>query len=118
MRIKIDENLPSRLVITLTTLGHDVDTVYTEQLSGHPDEDVWQAAQSAGRFLITQDLDFSDRRRFQPGTHHGVLLIRLRNPGRNALLVKVTSLFQNEAAEDWAGCFIVATERKLRVRRS
>jgi predicted nuclease of predicted toxin-antitoxin system len=68
VRIKLDENLPDRLVAVLTTLGHDVDTVHGEQLTGRADPDVWSAAQSARRFLITQDLDFSDFRRYKPGT--------------------------------------------------
>lgn len=117
MLIKLDENLPTRLVAALTTMGHNADTVPVKGLSGHPDGDVWQAAQLAQRFLITQDLDFSDMRRFQPGTHPGILLIRLRNPGREALFRKVVSLFENEAIENWTGCFVVATERKLRIRR-
>ncbi len=117
MQIKLDENLPSRLIHALAVLGHDVDSVFAAGLSGHPDGDVWDAAQAAGRFLITQDLDFSDMRRFQPGTHSGILLVRLRNPGRNALFLKVKSLFENEAVETWVGCFVVATERKLRIRR-
>ena len=62
MLIKLDENLPSRLVDALALFGHDVDTVHAEGLSGHSDGDVWQAAQVAERFLITQDLDFSDMR--------------------------------------------------------
>jgi len=43
------------------------------QLTGRADPDVWSAAQSARRFLITQDLDFSDIRRYKPGTHAGLL---------------------------------------------
>ena len=117
MLIKLDENLPSRLVDALTTLGHQIDTVPDEGLTGRSDNEVWSAAQATGRFLITQDLDFSDMRRFQPGTHPGILLLRLRNPGRNALFLKVVSLFESEAVETWAGCFVVATERKLRIRR-
>lgn len=117
MLIKLDENLPSRLVGALASLGHDIDTVSAEGLTSRPDGEVWDAARAAGRFLITQDLDFSDMRRFQPGTHPGILLVRLRNPGRNALFLKVKTLFENEAADNWSGCFVVATERKLRVRR-
>lgn len=117
MLIKLDENLPVRIVDVLTSLGYQVDTVPDEGLSGRSDEDVWNAAQADKRFLITQDLDFSDMRHFQPGTHAGILLVRLRNPGRNALFMKVISLFQNEAVETWAGCFVVATEHKIRVRR-
>ncbi len=117
MLIKLDENLPTRLVDALASLGHDVDTVYVEGLTSRPDAEVWDAAQAAGRFLITQDLDFSDMRRFQPGTHPGILLVRLRNPSRNALFLKVKNLFETEAADTWSGCFVVATERKLRIKR-
>ena len=117
MLIKLDENLPARLVEALGSMGHAVDSVPAENLSGRPDSDVWDAAQSTGRFLITQDLDFSDMRRSQPGTRSGILLVRLRNPGRNALFAKEKSLFEQEDIESWSGCFVVATERKLRVRR-
>ena len=47
----------------------------------------------AERFLITQDLDFSDIRRYTPETHHGIFLVRLRDPGRNALLKRVHDFF-------------------------
>lgn len=115
MKIKLDENLPVRLVSLLAGNGHDVDTVPFERLEGKPDEIVWQAATREGRFLITQDLDFSDLRRFVPGSHPGLLLLRLREPGAGALLQTVGAL----AAQlpEWAGCFVVATEQKVRVRR-
>ena len=117
MKIKLDENLPDRLVAVLTELGHDVDTVHAEQLTGCTDPDVWSAAQAAQRFLITQDLDFSDMRRYLPGTHAGLLLVRLTRPGRNALYERVSNVFHTENVEDWAGCLVVATEQKVRVRR-
>ncbi len=60
---------------------------------------------------------FSDIRRYVPGTHYGLLLVRLRFPGRNALVERIRSLFQNERVEQWERCFVVATELKLRVRR-
>lgn len=78
---------------------------------------MWQAAQESERFLITQDLDFSDVRRFAPGTHHGLLLVRLHNPGRKALTARLAELFRTGEAESWAGCFAVLTEHKLRVLR-
>jgi len=117
MKIKLDENLPAALAETLRELGHDTHTVPEEWLSGFIDPDIWAAAQSEGRFLVTQDLDFSDIRQFAPGTHAGILLVRLRNPGRVALTQTVTHLFATEDVAGWAGCFVVATERKLRVHR-
>ena len=118
MNIKLDENLPDRLVFELRALGHDVDTVRSEQLAGRNDDEVWRAAQAAGRFLITQDLDFSDVRRFTPGTHAGLLLMRLAQPGRNALKARVALLFATEDVDRWRGCLVVATDHKVRIKRS
>lgn len=118
MNIKLDENMPLRIASMLSDLGHPTDTVPQEGLRGREDTDVWTAAQKASRFLITQDLDFSDIRRFVPGTHHGLLLVRLRDPGRNALTQRVQTIFQIEDVENWKTCFVVATERKIRIRRS
>lgn len=69
MRIKLDENLPAVLAEALAELGHDADTVQDEDLSGRPDDEVWKATQRASRFLITQDLDFSDLRARHPSRH-------------------------------------------------
>jgi predicted nuclease of predicted toxin-antitoxin system len=117
MRIKLDENLPTRLVSVLADLGHDVDTVPTERIAGEDDAVVWQAAQAGHRFLVTQDLDFSDIRKYTPGTHHGLLLVRLPQPGRTALFERIAALFQIENVESWDGCLVIATPNKVRVRR-
>lgn len=118
MRIKLDENLPGALVRALSALGHDVDSVPQEGLTGRPDPAIWLAAQLNGRFLITQDLDFSDLRQFEPGTHAGLLLVRLAKPGRLALTQRIVQVFNSADANAWAGCFVVATDVKLRVHRA
>jgi predicted nuclease of predicted toxin-antitoxin system len=116
MKIKLDENLPFRLVGILSALGHEIDTIPQEGLKGCNDEQVWGAAQRSGRFLITQDLNFSNINLFKPGTHCGLLLIRLRNSGRNALLNRIQTIFQIEEVERWQRCFVVVTDHKIRVR--
>lgn len=118
MRIKLDENLPGRLAGELAKLGHDVDTVLGEGLRGRKDSTIWEAAQQGERFLITQDLDFSDARAFVPGTHCGILLVRLRQPSRRRLIERVRTLLESEDVADWGGAFAVATESKVRVRRA
>ena len=117
MKIKLDENLPERLVPELAALGHDADTVRAEHLAGRPDNEIWQATQSVDRFLITQDLDFSDVRRYAPGTHGGLLLVRLAQPSRDALVARVVLLFATESVDQWIGCLVVATDHKVRVKR-
>ena len=105
-----------RLTGVLRALGHDVEHVYTKQLSGHPDPDIMALAQAEQRLLITADRRFADARVFMPGTHAGLLFLRLKHAARNAISAKVQSLFETEAVESWRGCFVVATEVKLRVR--
>ena len=101
MRIKLDENMPLALVSALETLGHDIDTVSVEGLGGAPDADVWLAAQGAERFLVTQDLDFSDVRQFAPGTHHGLMVVRLNHPSRRNLLARILAVLKTEEIQSW-----------------
>lgn len=106
-----------RLVAALRALGHDVEHVYTKDLSGRPDPDVRLAAESEDRFLITQDRRFADARVFAAGTHAGLLLVRMKNPGRSALFNRIREVFETDDVESWRGCFVVLGDEKLRVRR-
>ena len=115
MKIKLDENLPLRLATLLKELGHDVQTVHDEGLVGLSDAKIWEVVQTESRFLITQDLDFSDLRRFAPGSHQGILLVRLHSPNRRNLIGRVVEIFHSESVGEWARCFVVATGRKIRV---
>lgn len=116
MKIKLDENIPHAAVAVLQQFGHEVDSVADEGLRGATDDDVFVAAGRSGRMLITQDLDFSDMRRFRPGTHSGLLLLRLKEPGRRALLQRMVWLFQNEPVAAWAGYVVIVTDNKIRLR--
>jgi predicted nuclease of predicted toxin-antitoxin system len=117
VKLKLDENLPESLLGELAALNHDADNVRQEGWAGHDDPSVWAAAQAAGRFLVTQDLDFSDVRRFRPGTHHVLLLVRLPDAGRLALTRQIIEVFRSENVESWNGCFVVLSGHKLRVLR-
>jgi predicted nuclease of predicted toxin-antitoxin system len=115
MKIKLDENLPEALIPQLTLLGHDADNARLEKVQGKSDAVIWLAAQKSKRFFITQDLDFSDIRQFAPGMHQGLMLVRLRVPGRLALAAKISEAFAMPEAKTWTGCFVLLTDHKLRV---
>jgi len=117
MRIKLDENVTPRAAEGLRADGHDVDTALDEGLGGRCDADVWMAAQAGGRFVITQDLHFSDVRRFLPGTHHGILLVRIPDAEQNRLPDYLRAWLCAADREEWARCFVVATPNKVRVLR-
>lgn len=118
MKVKLDENLPSSLKTWIEEMGHDVDTTAQEGLRGATDGELWQATQDANRFLITQDLDFSDIRRFAPGSHHGLMVVRLRSPDLRTLIERVSDVFRNDDCASWNSCIVIVTDRKVRVLRS
>lgn len=117
MKFKIDENLPQEILNSLLALNHDVHTVAHEHLNGQNDEMVFQAVMSESRVLITQDLDFSDTRRFKPGAHPGIVLIRMRHPSRRKLIERITYIFNTEDLNSWRQCFVVISDLKLRIKR-
>ena len=117
MRLKLDENIAVSAKSRLAALGFDVDTALDEGLGGRPDDDVWSASQADARFLITQDLDFSDVRRFAPGTHEGILLVRLPDHEQWRIGDFLVAWFSDPDVSSWSRCLVVATPTKVRVLR-
>jgi predicted nuclease of predicted toxin-antitoxin system len=115
--VKLDENLGRDHVAFLRGLGYEADRVHDQGLSGASDATVWQRVYAEGRFLITLDLDFSDLRRFQPGTHPGILLVRARNKSRVAVLEVLQRVVAEQPLEALAGCLAVAGDTLTRIRR-
>jgi predicted nuclease of predicted toxin-antitoxin system len=80
VKIKLDENLPATTGSIFAEAGHDVDTVADEGLAGSDDPTVSRVASEAARLVITLDRGFGDIQRYPPGTHAGILVLRLDNP--------------------------------------
>jgi predicted nuclease of predicted toxin-antitoxin system len=81
LKIKVDEDLPKAVTESLRRVIPDTLTVLDEGLSGALDPKLWDIAQGEGRFLITGDNAFANIRKYPPGTHHGVLLLRPNDNG-------------------------------------
>jgi predicted nuclease of predicted toxin-antitoxin system len=118
VKLKLDENLPASAAPRLAALGYDVHTVLDESLGGKHDAVVWTAAQAEGRMLVTCDLDFSDARTFAPGTHSGILLVRLPDTEQWRAADHLVAWLSDPDAPSWQGCLVVATLHKVRVLRA
>lgn len=114
--IKIDECLPRECADLLVMNGHDVETVHQEGLQGSTDGEIWNAAQTEKRFLVTTDLDFSDVRRYKPGEHAGILLLRLHKEDKNRILSYLEWLLAHHDIAKWKGLVVIATDHKIRIR--
>ena len=115
--VKLDENLSRTHAEFLRSRGYEADRVHDQGLSGASDDAVWQRVNAERRFLITLDLDFSDVRRFPPGSHPGILLIRPRSNSRAAVLEILQRILSEQSLESFQGCLVVASEEVTRLRR-
>jgi predicted nuclease of predicted toxin-antitoxin system len=115
--LKLDENLAQAHVDFLNGAGYSAERVTDEGLSGADDAVVWQRAVAEGRLFLPLDLDFADVRRFPPGSHPGILLLRPRSRSRDAVLEILERILQEQPLNNLAGCFVVADINHTRIRR-
>lgn len=117
MRFKLDEYLPGRAAGLLLDAGHHVSTVADEGLVGHSDVTIAEAAADEDRVLVTLDKDFGDLRLFPPGTHPGMIVMRLSDQSAPLVISVLRSLLEGFELADFVGCLVVVEDTRVRVRR-
>ena len=118
MKVKLDENLPRSLIAVLTAAGHDTDSVVEERLTGADDQTVFVSARNAGRLLVTLDRGSGDIRRYAPGTHAGIVVLRLPDESASAAVRAMERLVAQHDLADLVGTIAVVEPARLRIRRA
>jgi uncharacterized protein with PIN domain len=91
MKIFVDENIPLMTVRVLREMGMS-------------DDALWEIAQQEGRLLITTDKGFTQHRE---ELHHGILIVRLKQPNRHKIHERVMQAMALFAAEEWCDSLVV-----------
>ena len=104
MNVFVDENIPLLTVEALRAQGHDVRDIRKTSDEGLDDESVWRAAQQEKRLLVTTDRGFAVRR---SETHHGILIVVLRQPNAARIHERVLQAMAQFAPEEWPGLLVV-----------
>jgi len=104
VKILVDENIPAMTVRALREAGHDVRDLRGTEREGVDDEELWKDAQEEGRLLITTDKGFANRR-FD--AHHGILVVRLRQPNRLRIHERVLQALSQVGPEEWPDLLVV-----------
>ena len=116
MKFKLDENLPVSSAAILTSAGHDVDTVAQEGLIGALDRHVAAAATAAGRILVSLDRGLGDIRAYPPGSHAGIVVLRLTDQSAASATKAVSDLATLTDPGSLAGAVAVLQRGLLRIR--
>ncbi len=114
----IDEDMPRSTGPALIEAGHIALDVRDVGLRGHSDSEVFEYAQTHGAVLVTADKGFANTLSFPPGSHAGIIVLRVPNelPTRqvNAELLRALSDLRNE---ELAGLLIIVEIGRTRLRR-
>ena len=86
MKFKLDENFGTRTQEIFRSAGHDIQTVFEQNLQGCSDQHLYKVCCSENRCLVTMDLHFADIIRFPPIMANGIIVIRIRRTPTIAIL--------------------------------
>lgn len=115
--VKVDEDLPAEVADLLRKAGHDARTVMQEGLVGAPDEELWKQVQHEERCLFTADKGFANAQLFPPGTHAGIVLLRLPRESRAAYIRLTESFLTGMDVASAIGAIAVVTPGAIRLYR-
>lgn len=116
MRFKLDENLPRSAAEPLRDFGHDVDSVVDEGIAGTDDRTVLKAATAGGRVVVTLDRGFGDVRRYPPGSHAGIVIVRVDDQSPRSVTEAIADLVAGVELENLLRCVSVWRDGQLRRR--
>ena len=117
VRLKTDENLPGSAAMLLRTAGHDVITVLEEKLGGAADPKVAEVCRSETRALVTLDRGLGNIRAYPPKEYHGIVVLRPRDQGVDAVLAIVQKFVALLETNSLVGALWVVDESRFRIRR-
>ena len=112
MRFLVDECTGPAVARWLRSQGHDVFSVY-EDARGLADDEILAKAFAEVWILVTNDKDFGEKVYRERRSHHGIILLRLRDPRAGSKIGTLHQLITN-FANQLAESFVVVTERGAR----
>ncbi len=116
MLFKVDENLHADAAELLCAAGHDAVTVFDQGLQGHADGEIAEVCRDERRAIVTLDLDFSDIREFPPEDHAGIIILRLLDQSRPAVLRALQRVIPLLTVEPLVGHLWIVEEDRVRIR--
>ena len=116
MKFKLDENLPVELVSDFVQIGHEVHTVFEEELTGAANRVILQAAHNEGRILLTLDKGIASIRDYPPELLSGIVLFRPEASGRGAVLHFIRERLSEVLELEPHARLIVVGPSRIRIR--
>ena len=114
LKLLLDENIGTRVALTLRTSGYDVVSVI-ENAPGLTDVHVLQRTRKENRILVTLDRDFGALVFRDSKPHVGVIFLRLQKESVENIVFVLESVLQKHA-DKLERRFTTASETDVRIR--
>ena len=118
MKFLLDENFPKSAEKLLMELGHQVIDIRGTELQGIDDFRLFEVAQENGAILLTTDRDFYHTVPLRYSDHHGVVVIALKQPNRDAILSKLSWIISQDLEEHFDNTIYLLRDQTYRVRKA
>jgi predicted nuclease of predicted toxin-antitoxin system len=113
----VDENLPPSVGCFMRDRGFDVKEVREAGMAGASDDAIKSLAKEEGRTLLTLDKHFSNILAYSPGSHYGIVLVRIHPPLIDDIITALNQLFRKLDITVMKGALVILERKGFRVRR-
>jgi len=120
LAVLLDQNVPRAIAAWLRSLRPDWKVWHTAEvdLSGKSDPEVFDWAQAKKAVIVTFDEDFADRRMHPPGSHCGVIRLRVWPTTIEETQSALERLLEGVPEGDLTGCLVIVDARHIRIRKA
>ena len=115
MKFFLDENFPKTAGEFLVSRGHEVLDVRGTAEEGLSDREIFTRAQEQQALFLTTDRDFFHTIPHLFSSHHGVVVIALRQPNRQAILDRLEWVLDRLRPESSMGTIYLLRDRTVTV---
>ena len=115
MKFKTDENLSDEVAEYFRECEHDAVSVLEEGLGGHNDDRIAEVCLEEDRILVTLDRGFSDIRKYVPSRFPGMIVLRSKLQGRNAILGLIQQLLPSLDGKSLRGRLWIVEPGRIRI---
>jgi predicted nuclease of predicted toxin-antitoxin system len=115
-RFLVDESLPRSVTTVLVAAGHDAVDARDSGLRGASDATVHTRAVTEARIVVSGDTDFANALRFPPGSHPGIIVLRIPNewtPSERARRLAI--VLDDDLLAVLAGAIVIVEPARVRV---
>jgi len=117
MKLLLDQNIRSETLDFLRDLELDVTSTRELKIERLSDDEIMEIAKELNRIVVTFNSDFGDIRYFPPGSHPGVIRLKIEPQILEVVHPILKYLFKTVKHTDLENALTIVTESKIRIRK-